>query len=301
MIENPMSHKKFVRRVKHQATSEEAVLKHRSANPETTRGTRFHNEALMMRRFTEEGIAGVLPVLDVDAGDEPAWYVMPKARLLQSVIVETTTLQEIVGHIHELAKTLCELAGREFYHRDIKPDNLFWYDGRPVLADFGIAYFGEASVTFEGEKLGPMWFMAPEMRSMTKHEEGRQADVYSLAQTLSAFIHPLGTLPLPGTFRAGAMDYDLNRGWKGDHDALDALEHVLEAATRNNHYERLRIDGFEEELRLWLHSAKTPLARNTGLRTGWGPEDDQVRDHAEIRRIMRRTLYKITRPLGDEV
>ncbi|MCX4451598.1 protein kinase [Streptomyces sp. NBC_01789] len=299
LSEDPKSNKQFVRRVEHQATGEEAVLKHRSAAPTSARGTRFHDEAVMMRRFTDEGIAGVLPVLDIDAGDEPAWYVMPKARLLQSVFVDTTTLQDIVGHSHALAKTLCELAGREFYHRDIKPDNLFWYDGRPVLADFGIAYFGGASVTVEGEKLGPLWFMAPEMRSVTKREAGGQADVYSLAQTLSAFIHPLGKLPLPGTFRAGAMDYDLNVGWKGDHDALDALEHVLEAATRNDPYERLRIDGLEEELRLWLHSAKTPLVKNTGYRTGWGPEDDHVRDETEVRRVMRRTMYRITRPLDD--
>lgn len=295
LIKDPKSNKQFVRRVKRQATGEEAVLKHRSAVPEKPRGARFHDEALMMRQLTREGVVGVLPVLDIDVGHEPAWYVMPKARLLQSLFTETTTLQEIVGYVRALARTLCELAGREFYHRDIKPDNLFWHDGRPVLADFGIAYFGKQSVTVEGEKLGPLWFMAPEMRSMTRREEGSMADVYSLAQTLSAFVHPLGTLPLPGTFRAGAMDYDLNKGWMGDHDALDALEHVLEAATRNDAYERLTIDALEKELRLWLSSANRPLVRNTGLRTGWGPQDDHVRDEAEIRRIMRQTMNRFVR------
>ncbi|MEV6357308.1 protein kinase domain-containing protein [Streptomyces hydrogenans] len=300
MSSDPKSKKHFVRRASNRTTGEEAVLKHRSAGPTSNRGKRFHDEAVMMHRFTGEGLAGVLPVLDIDSGSTPAWYVMPRATPLESIFVETTTLQEIVGHVHVLAQTLCELAEREFYHRDIKPDNLFWYDGRPVLADFGIAYFGEASVTYEGEKLGPLWFMAPEMRSMTKLEEGSQADVYSLAQTLSAFIHPIGQLPLPGTFRAGAPDYDLNRRWKGDHTALDALGHVLEAATRNDPNERLRIDGLEEELRLWLHSAQTPLVRNSGLLSGWGQQDDYARDMEESRRAMRRTLNRIARHLGDE-
>ena len=44
------------------------------------------------------------------------------------------------------------------------------HSNRRVLADFGIAYSGGASVTVEGEKLGPLWFMAPEMRSVTKRE-----------------------------------------------------------------------------------------------------------------------------------
>ncbi|WP_405558607.1 protein kinase domain-containing protein [Streptomyces sp. NBC_01171] len=213
--------------------------------------------------------------------------------------METTTLQQIVGHMQALAQALSELADQGIYHRDIKPDNLFWHDEGPVLADFGIAYWGEAGATVVGEKLGPLWFMAPEMRSMSEREEGRQADVYSLAQTLSAFIHPLGVLPLPGTFRAGATGYDLNRGWKGDHDALDALEHVLEAATRNDPVERLTIDALAEELDLWLRSAHVPVVRNTGLRTGWGPQDDHVRDQAEVRRIMRRAARKVAAALGD--
>lgn len=294
------SNKPFVRRVRRQATGEEAVLKYRSSKPGVPRAQRFHNEALQMRLLTREGVARVLPVLDIAAGDEPTWYVMPKAQLLESVFVETTTLQQIVGHVLALAQALCELADRGIYHRDIKPDNLFWYDGGPVLADFGIAYWGEAGGTEVGEKLGPLWFMAPEMRSMSEQEDGRQADVYSLAQTLSAFVHPLGTLPLPGTFRAGAMDYDLNRGWKGDHDALDALEHVLEAATRNDAYDRLTIDAFAEELDLWLHSAQVAVVKNTGFRTGWGPQDDHERDMTEIRRIMRQAVQTLTWEFDDE-
>ncbi|MEU3862646.1 protein kinase [Streptomyces sp. NPDC028722] len=293
------SNKPFVRRVRRRATGEEAVLKYRSHAPDKPRGQRFHSEALQMRQLTHEGVARILPVLDIADGDEPTWYVMPKAQLLQSVFVETTTLQQIVGHLQALAQALSELAGRGIYHRDIKPDNLFWYDEGPVLADFGIAYWGEAGATVVGEKLGPLWFMAPEMRSMSQREEGRQADVYSLAQTLSAFIHPLGVLPLPGTFRAGAEDYDLNRRWKGDHDALDALEHVLEAATRNDPVERLTIDALAEELDLWLRSAQVPVVRNTGFRSGWGPQDDHVRDQAEIRRIMRKAARKVAAALGD--
>ncbi|MFD0432123.1 hypothetical protein ACFQ60_47635 [Streptomyces zhihengii] len=100
LIKDPKSTKHFVRSVKHETTGEEAVLKHRSAPPMSNRAKRFHDEAVMMHRFTGEGLAGVLPVLDIDTGGTPAWYVMPKASPLESVFVETTSLQEIVGHIH---------------------------------------------------------------------------------------------------------------------------------------------------------------------------------------------------------
>ncbi|MFF7358687.1 MULTISPECIES: protein kinase domain-containing protein [Streptomyces] len=294
------SNKPFVRRVRCQATGTEAVLKYRSAKSGTPRAQRFYNEALQMQQLTREGLARVLPVLDIDAGEEPSWYVMPKAQLLQSAFTEAIALQQIVGHVLALAQTLGELAARGIYHRDIKPDNLFWYDGGPVLADFGIAYWGEASGTEVGEKLGPLWFMAPEMRSMSEREDGRQADVYSLAQTLSAYIHPLGVLPLPGTFRAGAVDYDLNRGWKGDHDALDALEHVLEAATRNDPDDRLSIDALAEELDLWLRAAQVTIVKNTGSLSGWGPRDDYQRDMTEVRRVVLQAVRTLASDFDDE-
>ncbi|WP_037600735.1 hypothetical protein [Streptacidiphilus rugosus] len=150
-----------------------------------------------------------------------------------------------------------------------------------------------------GVKVGPLWFMAPEMRKMSGEEDGRQADVYSLAHTLSAFILSLGTLPLPGTFRAGTEEYDLNRGWKGDHDALDALEHVLEAATRNEPQDRLSIRDLAQELGVWLSAARVPLTRNHGFRTGWGPMDDYERDAAETQRIMQSAVAALARTVGN--
>ena len=48
----------------------------------------------------------------------------------------------MVGHIAFLTDVLARLAEQGTYHRDIKPGNLFWCDGDPILADFGIAAWG---------------------------------------------------------------------------------------------------------------------------------------------------------------
>ncbi|WP_265737863.1 protein kinase domain-containing protein [Actinacidiphila oryziradicis] len=271
----------------------DAVLKFRSVTPESERGQRFRNEALQMRELSRAGTKGVLPILDVEPGEDPSWYVMPKAEMLQVVVDQAGTLQEIVNWVLTLARTLSRLAEQDIYHRDVKPDNLFWYDDGPVFADFGIAYWGEPGVTVGAQKFGPQWFIAPEMRSKNPTDPGRQADVYSLAQTLIVFVRPADKFPPPGTFRAGTNEYDLNVDWQGDHDAMDTLEHVLEAATRYSVRDRLVMADFAEELELWLASADVDITRNTGFRSGWGPDDDLVRDEKETRRILLRGLGRL--------
>ncbi|GAA2155542.1 hypothetical protein GCM10009760_55580 [Kitasatospora kazusensis] len=292
--------KQFVREARQAGESgAEAVLKFRAYKSDHKRGHRFHSEAQQMRELTLQGTAGVLPVLDIDTGAEPAWYVMPRAGMLADVVAEAVTLQQIAGHILVVAQTLAGLAARGIYHRDIKPDNLFWYGGGPVLADFGIAYWAEPGQTAEGEKLGPMWFMAPEMRAMAQEETGRHADVYSLAQTFAVFLHPGRDMPLPGTFRAGTEECHLYDHWLGDPDAVHSLEHLLEAATRYETSDRITIGDFARELDVWLAGSPTPITRNEGLRRGWGPQDEGDRDRAETRRIMIRAAGSLAASVGS--
>jgi serine/threonine-protein kinase len=72
-------------------------------------------------------------------------------------------------------------------HRDIKPENILLHDGRPMVADFGIALAVSAAaggrMTETGLSLGTPHYMSPEQATAEKDITAR-ADQYSLASVL---------------------------------------------------------------------------------------------------------------------
>jgi hypothetical protein len=50
----------------------------------------------------------------------------------------------VVRVVAFLADVLARLAKEGTYHRGIKPANLFWWDGGPVLADFELSAISAA-------------------------------------------------------------------------------------------------------------------------------------------------------------
>ena len=97
---------------------------------------RVHLEVLRNRM-------GVLPLLDahVPVGeriDEPPWLAMPLAIPLAEHLGTTPSPSAVVEAGAVIARTLAELLEQHgVSHRDIKPDNLYWYGG-PVVGDFGL-------------------------------------------------------------------------------------------------------------------------------------------------------------------
>jgi serine/threonine-protein kinase len=72
-------------------------------------------------------------------------------------------------------------------HRDIKPENILLHDGRPMVADFGIALAVSAAaggrMTETGLSLGTPHYMSPEQATAEKHLTNR-SDIYSLGAVL---------------------------------------------------------------------------------------------------------------------
>ncbi|HET7023629.1 MAG TPA: protein kinase, partial [Gemmatimonadales bacterium] len=72
-------------------------------------------------------------------------------------------------------------------HRDIKPENILLHDGRPMVADFGIALALSAAaggrMTETGMSLGTPHYMSPEQATAEKELTGR-SDIYSLGSVL---------------------------------------------------------------------------------------------------------------------
>ncbi len=70
-------------------------------------------------------------------------------------------------------------------HRDIKPENILLHDGRPMVADFGIALAVSAAaggrMTETGLSLGTPHYMSPEQATADRDITAR-SDVYSLGE-----------------------------------------------------------------------------------------------------------------------
>ena len=129
----------------------------------------------------------ILPLFDSGAVDGLLFYVMP--------FVEGETLRSRLTREHQLpiaeaVRIASDVAGaleyahkRGVVHRDIKPENILLHEGRPQVADFGIAlavqHAGGSRMTQTGMSLGTPQYMAPEQAMGDRGVDAR-ADLYAL-------------------------------------------------------------------------------------------------------------------------
>jgi serine/threonine-protein kinase len=133
----------------------------------------------------------ILPLFDSGEADSFLYYVMP--------YVEGETLRDKLNRetqlgIYEAVKITTEVADALHYaheqgviHRDIKPENILLHNGRPMVADFGIALAVSAAaggrMTETGLSLGTPHYMSPEQATAEKDLTNR-SDIYSLGAVL---------------------------------------------------------------------------------------------------------------------
>ena len=133
----------------------------------------------------------ILPLFDSGTAEGFLYYVMPfiQGETLRSKLDRETQLgiDEAVRITREVADALDYAHRHGVIHRDIKPENILLHDGRPVVADFGIALAVSAAaggrMTETGLSLGTPHYMSPEQATAEKELTGR-SDVYSLGCVL---------------------------------------------------------------------------------------------------------------------
>jgi len=212
---------------------------------------RFKDE---IRFLTEHpGHRGVLPLVDSHLPADPAgvsWYVMPKAIPIREALGTDPKPEVVIDAVASIAETLAALAAKDIGHRDIKPDNLFKLGEEWVIGDFGLVTYPDKNpLTEHGRKLGPVEFMAPEMRADADHAQAEAADVWALAKTLWVLL--LGqTYPLPGPHRPTDPAYALRA--LISHSRAGELDLLLERATAIDPAAREPMAAFARELRACL-------------------------------------------------
>ena len=133
----------------------------------------------------------ILPLFDSGTADTFLYYVMPyvEGETLRDKLNRETQLgiAEAVAITTDVADALDYAHRHGVIHRDIKPENILLHDGRPLVADFGIALALSAAaggrMTETGLSLGTPHYMSPEQATAEKNITSR-ADIYSLGSVL---------------------------------------------------------------------------------------------------------------------
>ena len=129
----------------------------------------------------------ILPLFDSGTADGFLYFVMPYAagETLRERLDREGPLpeDEAVRITVDVAEALDYAHRQGVVHRDIKPSNILIQEGRPVVADFGIALaVGEASdgrITATGLSVGTPHYMSPE-QAVGDEDIDARADQYSL-------------------------------------------------------------------------------------------------------------------------
>lgn len=154
----------------------------------------------------------ILPLFDSGEADSFVFYVMP--------YVEGESLRERLDREHQLpvdeavriatdlAEALHSAHKQGVVHRDIKPANILLSEGRPLIADFGIALAvsaaGGGRLTETGLSLGTPHYMSPE-QATGDQTVGPTTDIYALGCVLYEML--VGEPPYTGsTAQAVALE-----------------------------------------------------------------------------------------------
>lgn len=237
---------------------------------------RFKREIETVCDIKSKGVEdGIIPIIEYDM--DCLWYVMPLSKCVKDIIDDfekkqrsanpVTTYQDQIltffvdGFIH-IADTLRKIHSLGYIHRDIKPDNLYVFNGKFCLGDFGIV--GSLNVTSNltdnHDRLGAWNTISPEVLRNAKSAT-EKSDVYSLAKSLWMCL----TLNLKGFDGR----YDFNASSMSLHDVphlqnayLLDIDELLKDATQEDPNLRPTMQEFAERLRMWKRANKNLYIRN---------------------------------------
>jgi len=221
--------------------------------------SRFRDEIQVLKGNSD--VTGIIPLLEAELpefGKGTPWYAMPVATPALDVLAGKG-IPDVVSAIAEIAETLEVLHSRNITHRDIKPQNLLFLDGKSCLTDFGLVDFPDKpDVTAKNEDIGPRWTMAPEMRRNATNADFKKADIYSLGKTLWILLTKQ-TKGFDGQYSA-ASSVGI-RTYLGQKFTAP-LDNLLTIATDNAPNRRPTISEFLNTLREWQQLSNDQWAQD---------------------------------------
>lgn len=249
------------------ADGERLAIKFLSDKNDNGKVKRFRREIDAIVDIVNHGIDGVLPILDYDKDD--LWYVMPLASSLRSIIdnyaklqqtaIPVTTycdeiLQQNVEGFIMLADTLEKIHTLGYVHRDIKPDNLYVWNGKYCIGDFGIVDLPtNNALTKKHDRLGAWNTIAPEVLRDARNTTNK-SDVYSLAKSLWMCLS-LNTSGFDGRYDYNAPSMSLHDMPHLENAYLLDIDELLYDATQEDPVLRPSMQDFAERLYEWQRTS----------------------------------------------
>ncbi|MGH0830067.1 protein kinase domain-containing protein [Bacillus pretiosus] len=216
---------------------------------------RFKSEVMVATELTEISNR-FIPIRDYFLPDKPSikskpWFVMPRAESLKrNLFGKKISIIQKIEVVLEIGLAIKDLHDNEYVHRDIKLDNVLFYNSRVVLCDFGLVRHPSLErLTGDTEKVGPWNTIAPEMkRAAAKFFIPKQADIYSFGKLIWIILTE-DEMCFDGQYSKFDI-VSLNNYF--NNIPLRILHNLLENMTRNNHIQRPSIEEVLSKINTWL-------------------------------------------------
>lgn len=157
---------------------------------------RFEREVLTQSALS---FPAIMPITDADLDADPPWYLMPLAECsLADKMDVVRSHQEPIPAVAfaDILNGLEQLHALGYVHRDLKPQNVLFYDGSWRLTDFGLVLPPGSTTTQLTTKSawGTRSYAAPE-QTVDFHHVTALADIYSFGCILHDFFGNTDRIP----------------------------------------------------------------------------------------------------------
>jgi hypothetical protein len=170
----------------------------------------FVDEGRKLAQLKHPGIVGIYDVGHEAGRDFLVYELLECGTVADRFRQGPMTPAEAALLVADVADALHHAHVRGLVHRDVKPQNvLLDQDGRPRLADFGLAVSEEEQLSESAGTVGTYAYMSPEQIRGESHLVDSRSDIYSLGVVLYQAL--TGRLPYVATTREQYRELVLHR------------------------------------------------------------------------------------------